>query len=387
MSPTPTGRTDPRFAQSLLGAPDAFVRNDEKSDEEFYATTRMVSHLDTTALETVEKLVSGLLVEDSPAILDLMASWDSHLPASVRPGRCVGLGMNQGELETNSFLTERVVHDLNVDPILPFEDETFDVVLNVVSVEYLTQPVEVFQEVGRVLKPGGLFLVVFSTRWFPQKVVRVWEDAKEEERIGLVEEFFRRAKAFGSSEFFISMGLPRPEGDRFFPLGVPSDPVFAVFAEKVGGAADRPMRMVFQDPAQMEIDWVAAAARKLEAPKTLECPYCRRQLSMWEVPDDPCIDWPNDHLYLCFNDECPFVVRGWRFMWNQGILGASYRYLLNPLTGGSSTVPIRGLADLRPGIVDAEEAGRYPRPGVDIPAYAGLPEVKEYGPKVGGARG
>ena len=387
MSPTPKGRTDPRFAQSLLGAPDAFVRNDETSDEEFYATTRMVSHLDTTALETVEKLVSGLFVEDSPVILDLMASWDSHLPDSVRPGRCVGLGMNQSELDANSSLTERVVHDLNVDPILPFEDETFDVVLNVVSVEYLTQPVEVFQEVGRVLKPGGLFLVVFSTRWFPQKVVRVWEDAKEEERIGLVEEFFRRAEAFGSSEFFISMGLPRPESDRFFPLGVPSDPVFAVFAEKVGGAAGRPGRMVFQDPAQMEIDWVAAGARKLEARKTLECPYCRKRLSKWEVPDDPCIDWPNDHLYLCFNDACPFVVRGWRFMWNQGILGASYRYLLNPLTGGSSTVPIRGLADLRPGIVDAEEAGRYPLPGVDVPAYAGLPEVKEYGPKVGGARG
>ncbi len=387
MSPSPSGRTDPRFARSLLQAPDAFARNDERSDEGFYSVDRLVSHLDSTALETVEKLISGLVVEESPIILDLMASLDSHLPASVQPERCVGLGMNQNELDANPALTESVVHDLNADPALSFPDDTFDAVLNVVSVEYLTQPERVFREVGRVLKPGGLFLVVFSTRWFPAKVVRVWEDAKEEERIGIVEEFFRRGEVFKSSEFFISMGLPRPKDDRFFPLGVPSDPVFAVFAEKEGGGANRPKRMVYQDPAQKEIDWVAAKARRLEARNTLECPYCRTRLSKWEVPDDPCIDWPNDHLYLCFNDACPFVVRGWRFMWNQGIPGASYRYLLNPLTGGSSTVPIRGLADLRPGIVEAKEAERYLRPGVDVPGYAGLPEVKEYGPKLGGARG
>ena len=61
------------------------------------------------------------------------------------------------------------MHDLNRTPTLPFEDESFDVVLNTVSVDYLTRPFEVFAEVGGVLRPGGLFLVTFSNRAFPQK--------------------------------------------------------------------------------------------------------------------------------------------------------------------------------------------------------------------------
>ncbi len=387
MSPTPDGRTDPRFARRLLEMEGAFQRKDDAPDPEFYARPRKVSHLDRTALATVERLVEGLVVEEAPVILDLMASVDSHLPASIIPARMVGVGMNAQEMEANPRLTEQVVQDLNRDAVMPFEDDTFDLVLNAVSVEYLTDPVAVFREAGRVLKPGGLLLVVFSTRWFPPKVVRVWEDAKEEERMGIVEEFFRQAGVFPETGYFISMGLPRPEEDRYYPLGVPSDPVFAVFGEKAGGGPDRPERMVYRDPADMVLNPQATEEKKTRVPETLECPYCRTRLSLWEVPDDPCIDWPNEHLFICFNDACPFVVRGWRHMWNQGILGVSYRYLFNPETGGSATVPIRSLADLRPGIVDEEEAALYPRPGFDVPAYAGLPRVEGYGPSLGGPKG
>ena len=352
MSPTAEGRTDPRFVQHLLELDYAFSREDEGEDAAFYAAPRFVSHLDETALSTVERLIEGLVTEKAPAILDLMASTDSHLPATLKPSRVTGLGMNAEELRGNPDLTEWIVQDLNSDPVLPFEDSTFDAVLNVVSVEYLTQPERVFAEAARVLKQGGLFLVVFSNRWFPPKVVRVWDEAKEEERLGLVEEFFKRTQAFENSDFFISMGLPRPEGDQYFPLGVPSDPVFAVFAEKKGVRPGRRPRCLFSDPAQLERDEGEVRDRKMDVGKTMECPHCQQRLSKWEVPDDPCIDWPNDHLYLCFNDSCPFVVRGWRHMWNQGIAGVSYRFLFNPATGACNTVPIRSLVDLRPGIVE-----------------------------------
>jgi SAM-dependent methyltransferase len=348
----------------------------------------MVSHLDATALNTVERLAAGLIVEEDPVVLDLMSSLDSHLPSRRTFSSVTGLGLNEEELRANPFLTDWVVQDLNTDPTLPFEDETFDVVTNVVSVEYLTRPYEVFREVGRVLKPGGLFLVVFSTRWFPPKVVRAWEDAREEERIGMVEEFFRTAEVFGNPDYFISMGLPRPEEDRYFSLGTPSDPVFAVFAEKRGLVANRRNRLVLRDPAQLDTDWAAVQERKERVAETLECPHCQQKLSKWEVPDDPCIDWPNDYLYLCFNDFCPFVVRGWRHMWNQGILGTSYRYLFNPMTGTSTTVPIRGLTDLRPGIVEEDPAGRF-RSVIDKgpPDFSGMTPVEDYGPKLGPPRG
>ena len=46
-----------------------------------------------------------------------------------------GLGMNEAELKRNGVLTDYTVHDLNVDPSLPYDDNTFDVITNAVSVD------------------------------------------------------------------------------------------------------------------------------------------------------------------------------------------------------------------------------------------------------------
>ena len=54
-----------------------------------------------------------------------------------------------------------MVHDLNREPRLPFGDASFDGVILTVSVQYLTRPVEVFREVGRILRPGGPLVVTF----------------------------------------------------------------------------------------------------------------------------------------------------------------------------------------------------------------------------------
>ena len=90
--------------------------------------------------------------------------------------------------QDRAVLDERVVRDLNADPRLPFADGSFDVVLNTVSVDYVTRPLELFREVGRVLRPGGLFLVIFSNRYFPEKAVRIWRESSEQERILIVED-------------------------------------------------------------------------------------------------------------------------------------------------------------------------------------------------------
>jgi len=181
------------FSASPIFGKDAFSRLDESDDLEFYSRDRFVSHLDSLALSTVEKLIGTLVVEESPAILDLMAGWDSHIPGDLRAREAVGLGLNENELRKNKVLSEAVIHDLNKDPYLPFPDNRFDVVVNTVSVDYMTKPAEVFKEVGRVLKPGGLFLVIFSNRMFPEKAVKVWREAGEEERVLLVEDFFKEA--------------------------------------------------------------------------------------------------------------------------------------------------------------------------------------------------
>ncbi len=82
--------------------------------------------------------------------------------------------MNEAEMAANAQLTDHVVHNLNENPALPYPDESFDVALCTVSVQYLLHPVEVFAEVRRVLRPGGVFVVSFSNRCFPTKATRLW---------------------------------------------------------------------------------------------------------------------------------------------------------------------------------------------------------------------
>ena len=330
---------------------DAFSRLDETEDAVFYSRDRFVSHLDTLALSTVERLVGTLVVEEKPVVLDLMASWDSHLPATLEPGRVVGLGLNENELKANDALDEYVVHDLNLDPRLPFDDEAFDVVVNTVSVDYMTRPIEVFLETARVLKPGGLHLVIFSNRLFPPKAVRLWREASEEERVLLVEEFFRQTGAFGETSLFVSKGKPRPKDDKYAHTGVPSDPVYAVYADKKGGSASkrRPAPRLEGPlmPSREEVE-----RRKKESRRTLRCPYCDGKMRKWAVPQSPFTEWDNEFMYICFNDECPYLLQGWEVMRAQGNTGISYRQMYNPDRRTFMPVPVPSLEALRDSIVD-----------------------------------
>lgn len=337
--------------RNMFSLEEAFSREDESADKNFYETVRLVNHLDDTALATVKELIGSLIYENNPIILDLMASWNSHIPPSLVPARMVGLGMNACELERNKSLSEFIVQDLNINPFLPFEDDTFDVVLNTVSIEYLTKPVEVFKEVGRILKPGGLFLVIFSNRWFPEKVVKIWELATEKERIELVKAYFIDAGVFEEPELFISMGKPRPKNDKYAKYGIPSDPVFALYADKKGSTEKRTRNIkVSEDIPIINLD--DYQLKKSQIGQTLKCPYCGEKMKKWLVPDDPFTEWDNEYMYICFNDNCPYLVRGWKVMFDQGIFGTSYRLMYDPQRDCVMAAPIHSLTDLKDFVVN-----------------------------------
>jgi SAM-dependent methyltransferase/FKBP-type peptidyl-prolyl cis-trans isomerase 2 len=209
---------------------DAFRRTREDADDQFYQTPRMVDHLDRVALRQVEKLY-GRLLPRAAKVLDLMTGWRSHLDLA-EPEAVAGLGMNAEEMAANPRLAQRFVHDLNVEPRLPWGAGSFDAVVCTVSVEYLTRPLEVFAEVQRVLKPGGRFILVFSNRFFPPKVIRVWAEAHPFERTGLVLEYFLRSGGFKDLASFSLTGLIRPEDDRYAAQTPWSDPVHAVWGDK-----------------------------------------------------------------------------------------------------------------------------------------------------------
>jgi hypothetical protein len=106
-------------------------------------------------------------------------------------------------------------------------------VICTVSVEYMTRPFEVFLDVARILKPNGHFIHTFSNRWFPPKVISLWQELSEFERMGLVLEYFLRSGFYGSLETYSSRGWPRPETDRYYPDLMTADPVYAVWGRKL----------------------------------------------------------------------------------------------------------------------------------------------------------
>lgn len=171
--------------------PGFFDRQDPSDDGDFYAPPRFVTHIDDGAVAAVRDLYDELGVPDG-RVLDLMSSWVSHLSRRPAAG-LVALGMNAAELQANPQADEVVVHDLNVDPHLPFEDAAFDAVTCCVSIDYLVRPVEVLREVARVLRPDGLVVLTFSNRCFPTKAVLGWLATDEDGRVAIVRAYLERA--------------------------------------------------------------------------------------------------------------------------------------------------------------------------------------------------
>jgi SAM-dependent methyltransferase len=202
--------------------PDFFRRIDESEDELFYRSPRFVVHIDDGAIAKVGEIYTSLLPEGG-AILDLMSSWRSHLPESIRSAQVVGVGLNRVEMEDNPALSEVVVHNVNLNPRLPFDNEAFDGAVMTVSVQYLTRPTELFADVGRVLKPHAPFIVTFSNRMFPTKAVALWHGANHHQRVTAVKEYFAASAAFERIETI----------DRSAPTEPLSDPIWAIAGYRI----------------------------------------------------------------------------------------------------------------------------------------------------------
>jgi SAM-dependent methyltransferase len=194
---------------------DFFARQDESADEAFYEFPRFVTHIDDEAIAAVSALYEELDVRG--AVLDLMSSWVSHF--RQRPDALTVLGMNAQELAANAQAAKRVVHDLNEDPNLPFPANHFDHATCCVSVDYLTRPIEVFREVARVVRPGGLLVCTFSNRLFPTKAVRGWLFSDSEAHVRIVGAYFARSGHFDAAQSRLCT-----------PIDHRGDPLYAVYA-------------------------------------------------------------------------------------------------------------------------------------------------------------
>lgn len=210
----------------------AFSKTLMEPDEKFYEKPKITAHTDLLCRKHMESIYSKLILPDKN-VLDLMSSVYSHLPTD-RYLTVTGLGMNMEELLENKTLSKRIVQNINKNDKLPFDNNSFDYAVCSMSVEYLSNPFEIFKEVYRILRPGGLFIVSFSNRWFPGKEIKIWNELHDFEKMGLVLEYFYNTKGFKNCGTISMRGFPRPydKNDRYKDTLWFSDPLFVVYGEK-----------------------------------------------------------------------------------------------------------------------------------------------------------
>jgi len=68
------------------------------------------------------------------------------------------------------------------------------------------------------------------------------------------------------------------------------------------------------------------------------CAHCDSMLERLEIPDGT--GWLEPYHLVCFNDDCPYFVRGWERMEQEYAQHKSYRYRVNPATGKDSPLPV-----------------------------------------------
>lgn len=108
---------------------------------------------------TVFQLMKPYPVEASHRILDIGAGRGDLLGRIESPCRKCAVDISPVAVELlNAKGIESAQVDLDVES-LPFDDASFDFVFCMEVIEHLVRPQQALQEIHRILKPGGLFVI------------------------------------------------------------------------------------------------------------------------------------------------------------------------------------------------------------------------------------
>ena len=139
------------------------------------------------------------------SVLELGAAENSYLPEGLKLSRHVGVGANQALMDQNSALTETLVVNLNdvveeqgvnSEELSNLKGDTFDAVIMANTIDFLTNPREVFRSAWFLLKPGGIFFVPFVNKEayeskFDRAQTKMWKDYTDDQHMWVIGSIFQ----------------------------------------------------------------------------------------------------------------------------------------------------------------------------------------------------
>lgn len=131
---------------------------------------------DTNIGMTLES-IQTLLIEDNEQILEIGHGNADHVKSILNKaaniqytGIDISETMNQEAKRLNKQFGDQVNFVLYEGKKLPFQDKTFDKIFTVNTVYFWEQPVDYLNEIYRVLKDNGTFVLTFGQRDFMEKL-------------------------------------------------------------------------------------------------------------------------------------------------------------------------------------------------------------------------
>ena len=196
---------------------------DQSDDMEFYKYPRYCYHLDQGFRSRLTKLYEETISENS-IICDFMSSWVSHLPESRNYKRIIAHGINREELEANKVLDSFWVQNLNVNTVLPIEDNFIDYALMTAGWQYLEYPEKISEEILKKVQPNGKIIISFSNRAFWSKAPRIWSENDDLGRVKYIESVLKDSgwrniqSIMEETKLNTLFGLMKSSGDPFFAV-------------------------------------------------------------------------------------------------------------------------------------------------------------------------
>lgn len=103
-------------------------------------------------------------IAQNSRVLDLGCGYNGFFLRKNRDKISSGVGVDVLVDKNNlDSKIELISHDLN--QVLPFEENSFDVAVSLANLEHLENPIKNAHEIFRVLKPGGLLLLTTPTTY------------------------------------------------------------------------------------------------------------------------------------------------------------------------------------------------------------------------------